>query len=142
MTRFETWLQHGSNLLVGGTGLVYGWMRYFAESQDPFALVNHPLQPDLQHMHVLCAPLLVFAAGMIWPRHVWSRLRSGFSPRRPTGLVLAISLAPMVLSGYLLQVSVDELWRSIWIWIHGLVSCLWLVGYLVHQLSARPPAEA
>jgi len=42
MNRFEVWALHLSTLLVGGTGLIYGWMRYFAEASDPFSLVNHP----------------------------------------------------------------------------------------------------
>ena len=63
MTRTEAWFSHVAAALVGGTGLVYGWMRYFAESDDPFAIANHPWQPHFQHLHVLTAPLLVFACG-------------------------------------------------------------------------------
>ena len=63
MTRAEAWLQHLANVLVGGTGLVYGWMRYFAEPADEFSVVNHPWQPDLHSLHVITAPLLVFASG-------------------------------------------------------------------------------
>jgi hypothetical protein len=142
VTRSEAWLQHAANALVGGTGLVYGWMRYLAEPVDPFAVANHPWQPHAQHLHVLCAPLLVFACGLIWSRHVWARVRSGFRPRRPSGLALAASLAPMVASGYLLQVAVDERWRTAWIWIHVLVSCVWIAAYLVHQLSPRGAGQA
>ena len=28
MTRGEAWLTHVSTVLAGGTGLVYGWMRF------------------------------------------------------------------------------------------------------------------
>jgi hypothetical protein len=140
VTKAEAWLNHVANVLVGGTGLVYGWMRYFAEPADEFSVVNHPWQPDLQHLHVLLAPLLVFAGGVIWSRHVWARVRSGFKPRRPSGLMLTGALFPMIASGYLLQVAVDETWRTVWVWVHGVVSCLWLIGYGVHQLSSRGPA--
>jgi hypothetical protein len=142
LTRAEAWLQHVANVLVGGTGLVYGWMRYFVRPADPFAVVNHPWQPDVQHLHVVTAPLLVFACGLIWSRHVWVRVRSGFRARRPTGLALAASLVPMVASGYLLQVAVDEAWRTAWAWIHAVVSCLWIAAYLVHQLSRRTARAA
>jgi hypothetical protein len=137
VTRTEAWLQHVSNLLVGGTGVVYAWMRYVAEPEDEFALVNHPWQPDVQHLHVIVAPALVFAVGVIWSRHVWARIRAGFRPRRPTGLVLAASLVPMIASGYQLQTAVDEGWRTAWIVVHVATSVLWMLGYLVHQLSPR-----
>lgn len=139
MTRTEAWLQHVANLLVGGTGVVYAWMSYVSEPMDEFAVVNHPWQPAVQHLHVLTAPLLVFACGLIWSRHVWKRVRSGFRGRRPTGLALAASVWPMVVSGYLIQVTVEEHWRTAWIWVHVVTSVLWLAGYCVHQLSARGP---
>ena len=137
MTRAEAWLQHLSNLLVGGSGLVYGWMVYFAEPADEFALVNHPWQPFTQHLHVWTAPLLVFACGMIWRRHAWARVRSGFAERRKTGVALTFSLFPMVLSGYFLQTAVSDTWRSIWLWLHLTTSVLWVAAYGVHQLSRR-----
>lgn len=137
MTRGEAWLLHASATLVGASGLVYGWMRYFTEPRDPFAIVNHPLQPTLQHAHILVAPLAVFGCGMIWRNHVWGRYRSGFEPRRRSGVWLALFLLPMIVSGYLLQVSSEERWRLVWIWTHGVTSCLWLAGYLVHQFCGR-----
>ena len=62
MTRLEAWFLHVATILVGGGGLVYAWMRYFVRPDDPFAVVNHPWQPDVQHLHVLAAPLLVSGA--------------------------------------------------------------------------------
>ncbi|HYH44472.1 MAG TPA: hypothetical protein VEG34_02210, partial [Thermoanaerobaculia bacterium] len=62
MTRFEAWTVHVSTLLVGGTGLVYAWMLYLLPADDPFSTLHHRWQPDVQHLHVLTAPLLVFAA--------------------------------------------------------------------------------
>jgi hypothetical protein len=142
VTRAETWLLHASNLAVGGTGLVYAWMRYLARPADEFAVVNHPWQPAVQHLHVLVAPLLVFALGLVWTEHVWRRVRTGFRARRRTGLALLGLFAPMALSGYLLQISVEEGWRTAWIWIHVATSLLWIGSYLVHQLSKRPVSAA
>lgn len=138
MTRAEAWLQHVSNLLVGGTGLVYAWMRYALEPDDPYAVVNHPLERDVQHLHILVAPLLVFAVALVWQRHVWVRVRSGFAPRRATGLTLAASFVPMVASGYLLQTADGETWRTAWLAVHLATSGLWLLAMGVHLLSARP----
>ena len=137
MTRAEAWFLHVSNLLVGGTGLVYGWTCYFAEPADPFAVVNHPWQPALREGHLLVAPLLVFACGLIWREHVWKRVRTGYRERRKGGLVLLGLLAPMTLSGYLLQTARDELWQRVWVVVHVASSVLWVLAYLVHQLSPR-----
>jgi hypothetical protein len=136
LNRFEAWMQHLSNLLVGGTGLVYAWMLYLMEPADPYAVVHHPWQPQVQHLHILAAPLLVFTAGLIWRRHVWWQWRTGASERRRSGLSLATVLIPMIVSGYLIQTAVDDAWRRIWVTVHLTASGLWLLGYLVHQALA------
>ena len=142
MSRGRAWFLHVSALLVGGTGLVYGWMRYAIEPADEFALVNHPQQPLLQHLHLLCAPLLVFACGMVWSEHAWKRVRSGYPERRHSGLVLFALLVPMVVTGYLVQVAEGNLVRTLSIWGHGTSSGLWILGYLVHQLTRVSRARA
>lgn len=133
MSRFEAWTLHVSNLLVGGTGLVYAWMLYLVKPADPYAVVNHPLQPQVQHLHVLTAPLLVFGAGLIWQGHVLNHWRRGIRPRRRSGLALAWLLAPMIVSGYLLQTAVDDRWRKVWLGVHLAAAGLWVLGYLTHQ---------
>jgi hypothetical protein len=138
MTRAEAWTHHAANLLVGGTGLAYAWLRYFAGSPDPFAVV-HPWLPPIQHAHVVSAPLLVFALGLVWRAHAWAGVRSGAAPRRRSGVALLAAAAPMVASGYLLQTAVEPGWRKVWIAVHLTASGLWLAGYLAHQLSARRP---
>ena len=141
MTRPQAWFVHISNVLVGGSGLVYGWMRYFAESDDPFSIVNHPWQPDLQHAHVVLAPLAVFAVGWVWSSHVLLHWRAGTRRGRRTGIALALLFFPMVFSGYLLQTSVDDSWRDVWIWTHGITSSLWIALAVVHPFLRRPEAQ-
>lgn len=137
MSRAEAWGLHLSNLLVGGSGVAYGWMRYLAEPADEFAVVNHPWQPDTQHLHVLVAPLLVFGVGLVWNAHVWRRWRSGFRPHRRSGAALALLFAPMVASGYLVQVAEGALWREAWAWTHGLTSLAWLALAFSHPFLPR-----
>jgi len=134
MSRFEAWLAHVATILVGGTGLVYAWMRYVLQPLEPFAVVNHPLQPTVQHLHVLAAPLLVFVAGQIWYRHAWMHWKKGIRQGRRSGIGLALTLVPMVVSGYLIQTTVSEGWRTAWVVVHCAASALWLAGYLGHQL--------
>lgn len=138
MTRASAWLLHLATVLVGGTGLVYAWMRYLAQPDDPFALVNHPWQPALQHLHVLVAPVLVFAVGLVWRGHVWARLRARLADRRRTGVALVALFFPMAVSGYLLQTASGEGWRRAWIVVHVASSCAWLLAYGVHLLAAEP----
>lgn len=138
MTRKQAWFVHLSNVLVGGTGLVYGWMRYFAESDDPFSIANHPWQPDFQHAHIVLAPLSVFAVGWVWSHHVLLHWHAGTKRGRRTGIALALLFFPMVFSGYLLQTTVDDSWRNAWVWMHGITSGSWVALMLVHPFLKRP----
>lgn len=133
MRAWERRLVGLSNLLVGGTGLVYGWMRYLLEPAEPWDVVNHPWQPQLQHLHVLFAPLLVFACGLIWREHVASRslLRPG--PGRRSGLLLVVGLVPMVFSGAAIQIATGPLERKVWVAVHLVASCLWMIATLAHR---------
>jgi uncharacterized membrane protein YfcA len=110
-------------------------MRYLVHPADPFAVVNHPLQPLVQHLHIVAAPLLVFAAGAEWHRHAWAYWRQGAMRRRRSGIALLLTLAPMVASGYLIQTAVDGGWRKVWVGVHLAASGLWLAGYLAHQAT-------
>lgn len=139
MTRAQRWALILGNLAVTGTGLAYGWACYFAESDDPFSIVNHPWQPHLQHLHVLAAPLLVFVTGMLWPGHIGPLLRSAWNDPLRSGVVLGSSFLPMVLSGYLLQVTVDETWLRAWRWTHIAASLSWIVFLFAHSRRPLPP---
>lgn len=147
MTRLEAWFLHIATLLVGGGGAVYAWMRYVARPFDPLAMVNHPWQPAAQHLHVVTAPLLVFALGLIWKSHAWAGARLAVTSRRRSGWALIGTAAPMIASGYLLQTATAPGWRQFWLAIHLTASALWLGGYILHQLSSRsvrstPPARS
>jgi hypothetical protein len=133
---WESWTVHLSTVLVAGTGAVYAVMRYLLEPSDPYAVVNHPLQPTVQHLHVLAAPFLVFAAGLIWREHVWKHYKNGAKSGRRSGLWMLPTLLPMVVSGYLIQTTVTEGWRTAWIVVHLATSTLWLVGYAGHAVAA------
>lgn len=139
MSRLEAWFHHLANLLVGGSGLLYAWTLYLCEPADEFALVNHPWQPFLHHLHLWSAPLLVFGAGMLWRGHAWSRWRLGQTAGRSSGLGLIGTLVPMAASGYFLQTAVVPGWRQAWLIVHLAASGLWLAAYLIHQL--RPGAR-
>lgn len=135
MRPLDCWLLHVSTFLVGGTGMVYAWMRYVHSPTDEFAVVNHPLQPLVQHAHIWVAPLLVFAMGHVWVRHAWTYWRSVQKEGRRSGSTLLLMAAPMVLSGYFIQTSVSDTWRLTWTVLHGATAALWLFTYLAHLVS-------
>lgn len=140
MSRGQAFFVHLANLAVSSTGLIYAWMRYLAEPADEWAVVNHPWQPHLQHLHVVSAPLLVFAMGLIWSVHVIGKMRNG-PTNRTVGLGLTTLFLPMAAAGYLLQISVDPGWRRVWVWVHVVSSLLWVAAFLIHQVRALAMQE-
>lgn len=120
------------------TGVVYAVMAYGLESDDPFAAVNHPWQPLVLHLHLLAAPAWLIVLGVLWSTHAQPRLRLRSPQRRRTGLLVLTLALPMLASGYLLQTSVDEAWRTAWRWLHVGSSVVWLLAWLAHVLQRRP----
>src|SRR5262249_34490426 len=70
MTTLEKALVNLSSILVGLSGVVYAWMKYLMTTDDPYAVVNHPLQPWVLDLHLIAAPILVFSIGLIFMDHV------------------------------------------------------------------------
>ncbi|HJV22027.1 MAG TPA: hypothetical protein VJ570_04990 [Holophagaceae bacterium] len=153
MSKFERLALHLGAWLTGISGLGYGWLRYFKVVQGEFGPEPHPLQGVLQHAHVLAAPLLLFALGMMVRGHFAVKLRVPSREGRRTGWGLALLILPMVAAGYGVQVVTDPRWRTGLAWVHGIASCLFLVAYLGHGLrfwwqarrgeaAAAPPVAA
>jgi hypothetical protein len=132
MTRFEKWSVLASTLLVAVTGVIYFWMKYAMTPLDEFAVINHPLQPWTLKAHILFAPLLVFAVGLIAIRHVWRHYQTGTQKGRVSGLSAGLSLIPMVLTGYLIQSVTAPLTLTIVTWLHIASSTLFSVAVLLH----------
>jgi hypothetical protein len=130
----ERWSLHLSALVVGLSGLVYGWLKYFHQRMGDFGPEPYPFQGLARHLHVLAAPVLVFALGMLVRGHVLPALRGAGTSGRRTGLLAAGILAPMILSGYGVQVCVDPGLHGVLAWIHGPASILFLVAYGAHVL--------
>lgn len=141
MTRLDRWSLHLGTLLAGGTGLMYGWLRYFGQRAGEFGLEPHPAQGLFQHLHVLAGPLLVFSLGMAIRAHFLPMVRSGRALGRRSGLLIASVLVPTLLGGYGVQVATDPAWRTALAWVHGLPASLFLVAFGVHSLRARLAAR-
>jgi len=129
---FERWSVRITSLVVTLTGFGLLWLKYGFESTDPFAVINHPFQPLALKSHVLVAPLFVFAVGLIATRHVWRHVVLGLEPGRKSGLVTLVSLVPMAVSGYAIQVVVSETWRTAAVITHIVSSVLFTLGIMAH----------
>ena len=143
MTRFERLSVLWTSLLTALTGFGYFWTKYLVESTDPWAVINHPWQPWLLKAHILVAPLMVFAVGMISVRHIWRHFRGGMQWARKSGVGTAFSLLPMVLTGYLIQAITGEGLLKAMAISHIGLGTLFSVGLAIHYAIVRkkPPAE-
>ena len=137
MSPEEARLLRVATVLVGGSGLVLLWLREVLRPADEWAVVNHPWQPHVQHLHILAAPLLVFAVAMVWRQHVAPGLAGRRNGRSRTGWTLALAFAPMVISGALVQVAIDPTWRRAWSWTHVAASVLFVAATVLHTLARR-----
>jgi hypothetical protein len=135
MSRAQVLCLHLSLFLTTATGVVFACMKYFLKPADEFAVVNHPLQPWMLSSHVVVAPLLVFALGWIFGDHILPKMQMKSAPARRSGVWSAILIAPMVVSGYLLQVSTSDTMRTSMAASHWIASALFVGGYVAHLVS-------
>jgi hypothetical protein len=134
-----TWTEKGllwsSTLMVGITGLVYAWMKYLLPPVDPYSTMHHPLQPLVLKIHLVAAPFLVFAVGLVFMQHIWGQFRAGLKRGRRSGVGTLLTLVPMVLSGYLIQVVTAESWLFWLAMAHLVTGSLFLLGFTSHQVA-------
>ncbi|HEY4642966.1 MAG TPA: hypothetical protein VII75_16625 [Thermoanaerobaculia bacterium] len=148
MTRAQVVYLQLCVLITALTGIVFAVMKYGMKSDDPFAVVNHPLQPAMLAAHVVIAPLLVFGFGWIFGNHIWPGFTSGIARKRKSGLWSMGAIAPMVVSAYLLQISTADATRQAMAIAHWISSALFVIAYVIHLVtkkaarSARRAAEA
>jgi len=142
VTAFERWSVWLGSLLTAVTGAGYFWAKYLVRPADPWAVINHPLQPWLLKLHILVAAYLVFAVGLVALRHVWAHLRSGVTRGRRTGVSVALAVGPMVVTGYLIQAVTGPAWLEVLAITHLVTGGVYTVGLGLHQLvlhrRARP----
>ena len=122
-------------LAVTVTGAVYLWMKYFVESDDPFAVVNHPWEPAMLHLHVLASPPFVLIFGMILNSHILKKLRAT-RPNRTSGLASLVLFAVMAVTGYLLQVTTNGTALQALVALHVASGALFALTYTVHLVIA------
>lgn len=131
MKRWEKYGFTGLVALVTLTGVLYFWMKYMIENDDPFALVNHPMQPWMLDAHVLAAPAFLVLFGIIFNSHIGAKLGRRI-PNRRSGLLALATVVVMTGSGYLLQVVTGERARQVTLVAHIVSGCVFALAYVVH----------
>jgi hypothetical protein len=151
MTSTQKWLLGLATSVLALTAGVYALFKYlgaalsirfpalFPAPDDAFSAVQHPLQPWALDLHILAAPVLVFGIGWIFKDHVVAKLASKSAPLRASGIASLALIAPMVVSGYLLQMVAHEGWRLGLVLVHAVSGGLFTLVYAFHVLSA--PAQ-
>lgn len=142
MSRLQLIWLHLTVALTAITGVVFAVMKYLLQSDDEFSVVNHPLQPHMLAIHVVVAPAVLFILGWAFSNHMLPKWRFGDGRNQRTGLASMGLIAPMALSGYLLQVSVNETLREAMAWAHGITSVIFVIAYLIHLVIGRSIAAA
>lgn len=137
MSAFQKWLLWGSSLATTLTGGVYWWMKNRMDPVTEWAVVNHPLQPWVLKAHIVVAPVLVFAVGVISVDHIWKQYQSRVRIGRSSGLTMAWILAPMILSGYLIQAVTLPGWLDALVLVHVVTGALYAMAVLWHHLVFR-----
>jgi len=137
MTRFERLLLQISTLLSALSGVIFLGMKYLLENDDPFSILGHPWQPHMLAIHVLVGPLVVFALGLISREHVLGRYLNGAKKGgRRSGASTILLAAPMILSGYFLQVVTGETLRIALVVLHVATGALFAGMFFWHLRAA------
>lgn len=142
MSAFRKWAVWVTSALTVLTGVAYFVVKYLMSSSDPYAVVNHPWQPYLLKAHILVSPFLLLALGMIAVDHVWQHFREGIRLSRKTALTTAVTVLPMVLTGYAIQVFTDRGWVAAMAISHIAFGALYGLGLVAHSwIVARSPSS-
>jgi len=106
--------------------------------QDPDSRAGHPWQQPMLKLHVLAAPSLVFALGLVFSGHALARLRAGENPGRASGASLLGFAAPLVLTGPLIQILTGDAARQLAGWVHAALGIVYVLAYVAHLLKKLP----
>ena len=137
MKPFQKWLLWTSSLVAGGTGIVFWWMDHMMEPVSEWAVINHPLQAWILKAHILSAPVLLFAVGLVAADHIWKHFRNAVRRGRRTGVSTMWVVGPMVATGYLIQAVTHTGWLAFLAWSHLALGVFYVLALLLHQVALR-----
>jgi hypothetical protein len=125
------------------TGIAYWIMKDLMPRSDPFSVLGHPWQPHALAAHVLIAPVVIFSLGLIAREHIFGGLRKGGrGGNGRSGLATVLLAAPMVASGYLLQVITAPGPRRFAALTHLVTGAVFAACFAAHLVMARRRGRA
>ncbi len=137
MSRFESILLQVSTWMSALSGVAFLVMKHLMESDDPYSILGHPWQPHMLAAHILVGPAVIFALGLISRDHVVGRYVNGNGQGgRRSGASTILLAAPMIVSGYLLQVVTGETLRFVLVILHVISGLLFVILFLLHLWGA------
>ncbi|MEO7325400.1 MAG: hypothetical protein ABIW82_11290 [Dokdonella sp.] len=113
-----------------------GWLafHYLLRQTSEFGLLPHPLEAWWLRLHGAAAFATLWLIGLLWAIHLvpaW-KVRRRFS-----GIVLAVLLAVLVLSGYLLYYASGDSARAVISLLHWIVGAALPLALLPHVVRGR-----
>lgn len=129
-----TWI---ATALAGASGLAFFVMKYLLKGGGEFAVIHHPLQPWMLRLHVVAAPILVFALGAVAATHFSFHWRSGTRAGRRTGILLLSAAGLMALTGSAIQVVTGERTLAAVALSHFAIGALFVGAILAHWWGLR-----
>lgn len=132
MNRIDSAAVRWASHAAVASGIAYAVLRYALAPADEFA-VGHPFEPAARDAHVLATPLLVLALGMTLRSHALPMLRRRRAAKRRSGIGLLACALPIIGSGYLIQVAVDDAFRFGSVAVHLGASGVWIVACVAHR---------
>ncbi|MEP7042643.1 MAG: hypothetical protein ABI843_06245 [Dokdonella sp.] len=113
-----------------------GWLffRYFLRPPTEFGELPHPLEAWWLCLHGAAAFFALWLLGILWPTHL---LPAWKSRRRASGIVLAVIMAWLALSGFLLYYVGDEHARVLIALVHWAVGLAIPLPFVWHALRGR-----
>jgi hypothetical protein len=129
---WERWTFSVLCAVIAATGFAFLVMKYLMVNDDPFAVVNHPWQPAMLHLHVLASPPLILMFGILLNGHILRQLRVRKVANRGSGIASLVTFALMVASGYLLQVVSAEMALTALVVVHVASGTVFVLTYAAH----------
>lgn len=137
MTAWEKWGALTANCLMIISGSAYFVFKHWIENDDPFSILNHPLEPVALGAHILASPVLIFLFGLLFRSHVQAMLKRRPHRARALGSLTASFFVVTVLSGYLLQIVTMPVLHQALVYVHPACGLCFGLVFGIHSLRRK-----